>query len=136
MLKSLGRGAAVAEILGLLVSATIWPALAGIEEYEFKLASEAPLPQGEEGTVAVKLIHKPTGEAVSDAVIFARRIDMAPDGMPTMTADLEPLPPKEPGVYTFRTTLGMAGMWQLSLAAKVQGVGGTLQSKLMLKARE
>lgn len=136
MLKSVWRGAAIAVILGPLVSLANWPALAGTEEYEFKLASEAPLPRGEEGTVAVRLIHKPSGQPVSDAVIFARRIDMAPDGMPTMTADLEPLPPKEPGVYTFRTTLGMAGTWQLSLAAKVQGVGGTLQSKLMLKARE
>lgn len=136
MLKSFWRGTAVAVILGPLASMVIWPAFAGIEEYEFKLDNEAPLPQGKEGTVAVKLIHKATGKPVADAVIFARRMDMAPDGMPSMTADLEPLPPKEPGVYTFRTTLGMAGTWQLSLAAKVQGVGGTLQSKLMLKARE
>ena len=32
-----------------------------------------------------------------DAVIMAKRLDMAPDSMPTMTTPLEPLPSTEPG---------------------------------------
>ena len=48
-----------------------------------------------------------------DAVIFAKRIDMAPDGMPTMEAPIEQLPSTEPGVYRFKTNLSMAGGWQL-----------------------
>jgi hypothetical protein len=67
-------------------------------------------------------------------VIFATRLDMAPEGMATMTAPVEALPSTEPGVYRFRTNLMMAGGWQLSLAAKVQGEVGTLQNQLILRA--
>jgi hypothetical protein len=107
-------------------------ACAEIAEYEFQLI-EPELKQGE-ATLAVRLVHKPTGNAVSDAVIFARRLDMAPDGMPTMTTPLEQLPPAEPGVYRFRTNLTMEGGWRLSLAAKVQGEAETLEARLDLKA--
>ena len=40
--------------------------------------------------------------------------------MPTVTADLEAVPSEEPGVYRFRTNLGMDGNWRLSVAAKIQ----------------
>nr|WP_246777274.1 FixH family protein [Microvirga sp. VF16] len=102
-------------------------------EYEFKLTSEQ-VKQGDGATIAVQLVHKPTGKPVPDAVVFARRLDMAPEGMPTMTAPLEPQPGTEPGVYRFRTNLAMEGGWQLSLAAKVQGQTGTVQNQLVLKA--
>jgi hypothetical protein len=59
---------------------------------------------------------------------------MAPDGMEKMTTDIEPLPSAERGVYRFKTALTMAGRWRLSLAAKLQGENGTLESKLMLRA--
>lgn len=110
------------------------PTRADIQEYEFRLVQDSAK-QGGETVLAVRLVHKTTRKLVPDAVIFARRLDMAPDGMPTMTTDLEPLPPKEPGIYQFKTMLAMEGKWQLSLAAKVQGETGTLQNKLMLKAK-
>jgi hypothetical protein len=59
---------------------------------------------------------------------------MTPDGMPTMKAPIELLPSTEPGVYRFKVNLSMAGSWQLSLGAKVQGETGTVESKLVLKA--
>jgi hypothetical protein len=121
-------------LLGLfLVLAIVASAFAGAEEYEFRLV-EDKAKQGEEVTIAVTLVHVPTGRAVSDAVIFARRLDMAPDGMAEMRSDLEPLPPAAPGVYQFKTTLGMEGRWQLQLAAKVQGVAETVQGRLVLNA--
>jgi hypothetical protein len=43
------------------------------------------------------------------------------------------LPSNEPGVYRFKANLSMQGSWQLSLAAKVQGENGTVESKLVLK---
>ena len=49
-------------------------------------------------------------------------------------APLTAVPSSEPGVYAFKTELSMAGRWQLSLGAKVQGETGTVQSKLILKA--
>lgn len=109
-------------------------ARADIQDYEFRLLEDT-LKAGEEAVLAVAVVHKPSGRQVEDAVIFARRMDMAPEGMPTMTADLQPLPPDKPGVYRFRTNLGMEGGWQLSLAAKVQGETGTLQTRLVLQAK-
>lgn len=109
-------------------------ARADINAFEFRLV-ETDVKTGE-AVVAVRVVNKANGEAVPDAVIFARRLDMAPEGMPTMTADLEPLPPAEPGVYRFRTNFTMEGGWQLSLAAKVQGESGTLQARIGLKANK
>jgi YtkA-like len=45
---------------------------------------------GDPAIVTVRLINKRTGQAVSDAVISAKRIDMAPDGMATMAAPIRP----------------------------------------------
>lgn len=115
-----------------LLTALATTALADIKDYEFQLV-EKEVKKGE-ATVAVKLVHTPSGRPIPDAVIFAKRIDMGPDQMEAHTAPLEPLPSDEPGVYRFKTDLTMAGQWALSLAAKVQGEDGTVQSKLILKA--
>lgn len=109
------------------------PALADIKDYEFRLA-QSELKQGNGVIVAVQLIDKRSGKPVPDAVIFARRVDMAPDGMETMTSPIEAVPSTEPGTYRFKTNLTMAGGWRLSLGAKVQGETGTLENKLILKA--
>jgi len=122
-------GAAVAALLGVLTL----PVLADVKDYEFRLVQNQ-VKKSDGAIVAVRLVHKKSGKPVPDAVIFAKRIDMAPDGMPTMDSPLEPLPPTEPGVYRFKTNLSMAGGWQLSLGAKVQGEEGTVESKLVLKA--
>jgi hypothetical protein len=106
--------------------------LAELKGYAFELV-DSKISQGE-ATVSVRLVHKPTDKPISNAVIFARRLDMAPEGMPAMTADLEPLPNPETGTYRFKTNLSMQGKWQLSLAAKVQGENGTVQNKLVLEA--
>jgi len=108
------------------------PVLAEIRDYEFQLVQNE-VKKGD-ALVAVRLVNKRTGKAVPDAVISAKRIDMAPDGMATMAAPLEQLPATEPGVYRFKTELVMAGRWQLSLAAKVQGETGTVESKLVVRA--
>jgi hypothetical protein len=105
-----------------------------IEKFDFQLVQET-VRQGNDVTIEVKLVHTPTGKLVPDAVIFARRMDMEPDGMPTMTADLILEPSDQPGIYRFKTSLSMEGQWRLSLAAKVQGATGTLQKRLILKAQ-
>lgn len=121
-----------------LAAAGLWlvlpsPVMADIREYEFQLV-EARYKTVASVELAVRLVNKTTGKPVPDAVIFARRMDMEPDGMATMTSPLEPRPVAEPGLYRFRTTLGMAGRWRLSLAAKVQGEEGTVEGRLMLEA--
>src|SRR4051812_43847068 len=115
----------------LIGSATL--ARADAKDYEFQLVQKE-MKKGDGAVVAVLLVDKRSGKPVPDAVIFAKRIDMAPDGMPTMDSPIEQVPSAEPGLYQFKTRLTMAGGWQLSLGAKVQGEEGTVENKLVLKA--
>jgi hypothetical protein len=108
-------------------------ALAGANDYVFEpLAAE--LKQGDGVTVAVRLIHKPSGKPVADAVIFRTRIDMAPEGMAEMESSVEAIPAGEPGVYAFKTDLSMPGLHLFSIAAKVQGEKETVIGKVVFKA--
>ena len=127
------KRAAVTALASVLSVAAFSTARADIKDYEFRLV-KSDVKQGNGAIVAVQLVDKRSGKAVPDAVIFATRIDMAPDGMPTMAAPIEALPSTEPGIYRFKTNLTMAGGWQLSLGAKIQGENGTLENKLVLKA--
>jgi YtkA-like len=126
------RSAIAAGPAFLLWIALAPPVLAGVSDYEFRLVQNE-VKKGDGAIMAVRLVDKRSGKAVPDAVISAKRIDMAPDGMATMAAPLEQLPSTEPGVYRFKADLSMQGRWQLSLAAKVQGEIGTVESKLVLK---
>ncbi|MGU3537584.1 FixH family protein [Methylobacterium sp. A54F] len=123
-----------AALLGAVLSASAptLPARADIRDYAFELTQQA-MKQGE-AVVAVRLVDKRSGKPVPDAVIFARRLDMAPDDMETMTTRIEPVPSTEPGVYRFKTKLTMAGNWRLSLGAKVQGETGTVEGRLVFRA--
>lgn len=121
--------AVAATLLGLALTS---PVRADIKDYEFQLVQNE-VKEGD-AIVAVRLIDKRSGKPVPNAVIFAKRIDMAPDGMETMTSTLEEVPSTEPGVYRFKAKLTMAGGWRLSLGAKVQGETGTVENKLVFKA--
>jgi YtkA-like len=127
----MNRAAAVA-LMAIVLGAAYSAAYAEIRDYEFRLV-KAEMKKGN-AEVAVRLVNKKSGKAVPDAVIFAKRIDMAPDGMETMASPLEQLPSTEPGVYRFKTNLVMQGRWQLSLGAKVQGEEGSVENKLVLRA--
>jgi hypothetical protein len=127
------NGAAVAVLFGLMWVVVSAAALAVVKDYEFQLV-QSEIKKGDGAIVAVRLVNKKSGKPVPDAVIFAKRIDMAPDAMQEMTAPLEQLPSTEPGVYRFKTDLMMQGRWQLSLGAKVQGEEGTVAAQLVLKA--
>jgi hypothetical protein len=127
------RSLAMAAPAGLLWAALALPVLAEVRDYEFRLVQNE-VKKGDGAIVTVRLINKRSGKAVPEAVISAKRIDMAPDGMATMAAPLEQLPSTEPGVYRFNADPAMEGRWQLSLAAKVQGELGTVESKLVLRA--
>jgi hypothetical protein len=108
---------------------------ADIKDYEFQLVDQA-IKAGPDKVITVRLINKTTGKPVPDAVIFATRLDMAPDGMQEMATKVTPMPGAEPGTYRFKASLSMAGGWQLSLGAKVQGETGTVESKLVIRAEK
>ena len=116
-----------------LVIAVATPASGDAKDYEFQLVSQ-DVKKGD-AVIVLRLVHKPSGRAIPDAVIFAKRIDMGPDGMGEMQAKLDPLPGGEPGIYQFKTSLDMEGRWALTIGAKVQGETGTVQSKLIVNAK-
>ena len=95
---------------------------------------QAEVRKGDDALVSVRLRHKATGKPVTDAVIIRTRIDMAPDGMAEMAPPLTAVPSDEPGVYSFRTELSMAGRWLLSIAAKVQGEPETVVGRITFRA--
>ncbi|MGH6738081.1 MAG: FixH family protein [Bradyrhizobium sp.] len=120
-------------LIGLSTMGAPKLALADIKDYEFQLVDQA-VQAGADKIVTVRLVNKKTGKAVPDAVIFATRLDMAPDGMQEMVTKVTSMPGAEPGTYRFKANFSMAGHWQLSLGAKVQGETGTVESKLDFKA--
>jgi len=119
----------------LIVTAATAPqtANAAAADYEFQLVSQqAKTDQPVE--IAVRLLHKPEGTPVTNAVIFTSRLDMGPESMEEMKVPVEKLSGSEPGIYRFKTKLTMEGNWALSLAAKVPGEAETVKGKLIVKA--
>jgi hypothetical protein len=126
---------AVLPLAGLAMASLAQPAFAEIKDYEFQLV-QPTVPVGPESVVSVRLVNKKTGKAVPDAVIFATRLDMAPDAMAEMISKTTQVPGGEPGVYRFKANFSMQGRWQLSLGAKVQGEAGTVEGKLVIEAKK
>ena len=128
MISKLNSAAALS-VAALVTSA----AIAGTGDYS--LEPVAPeMKKGDDVTVSVRLTNKTTGKPVPDAVIFKTRVDMAPDGMAEMESPVTPLPSEEAGVYAFKTDLPMAGRYQVTLSAKVQGEPETVTGKVIIKA--
>lgn len=122
-----------AALIGIAMTGSATLARADIKDYEFQLVDQA-IKAGPDKIITVRLINKTTGKPVPDAVIFATRLDMAPDAMQEMVTKVTPMPGAEPGTYRFKATLSMAGGWQLSLGAKVQGETGTVENKIVFRA--
>lgn len=126
--------AVAAALIAAAVGCANSPAIADISDYRFELVEPA-VKAGPDKIIAVRLMNQKTGKPVPGAVIFATRLDMAPDAMKEMVTKVTPVADAEPGTYKFQATLGMAGRWQLSLGAKVQGETGTLEDKLVITAQ-
>src|SRR5258708_5784064 len=95
---------------------------------------KAEVTKGNGVVVTVRLVHKPTGKPVSDAVIFSPRIHMSPEGMATRAAPLPPVAGGERGTYIFKPDLVMGGGWRLSLPPKVQGEPETVRCETTSRA--
>lgn len=124
-----------AALIGVAAIGSTGIARADIKDYKFELVDQS-VQAGPDKVITVRLMNIKTGKTVPDAVIFATRLDMAPDGMQEMATKIAPMPGGEPGTYKFKATFGMAGRWQLSLGAKVQGETGTVESKLVITAQK
>ncbi|MDZ4096539.1 MAG: FixH family protein [Paracoccaceae bacterium] len=118
-------------VLALALSAT--SAFAGADDYRFDLVSTDHR-VGSGAVLELRLTDLRTGQPVEGAVIYATRMDMAPDGMATMTSPVTAMHADVPGTYRFTTDLTMAGGWRFSVAAKVQGEPETVSAEIELRA--
>jgi hypothetical protein len=108
---------------------------AGAKDYEFQPVI-AEVKNGTGGDVAVRLVHKPDGKPVANAVIFRSRLDMSPGSMEGMEAKLTAQPSAQPGLYRFKAEPTMAGSWALKLMAKVPGESETVEGTVIIKAKD
>lgn len=131
MIGKNSRGAALAGLAAFGTHA----ALAGATDYEFQPVS-AHIKNNAAAEVGVRLIDKRTGKAVPGAVIFRTQLDMSPDGMGEMLAIHEALPPGEPGVYSYKADITMAGNWAFRLQAKVPGEPETVEGNVVFTAKD
>ena len=124
-----------AALIAAAVGGTSTTVMADIKDYKFELVDQT-VQAGSDKVITVRLVNMKTGKPVPDAVIFATRLDMTPDGMQEMVTKIAPVPGGEPGIYRFKASFGMAGRWQLSLGAKVQGETGTVENKFVITAQK
>ena len=124
-----------AALIGVAMTGSLTAARADIKDYKFELVDQT-VQAGPDKVITIRLMNTKTGKPMPDAVIFATRLDMGPDGMQEMATKIAPMPGGEPGTYKFKATFGMAGRWQLSLGAKVQGEAGTVENKLVITAQK
>jgi YtkA-like len=124
-----------AAFIGMAMAGSTAIARADITDYKFELVDQT-VQAGSDKVITVRLMNTKTGKPVPDAVIFATRLDMAPDGMQEMATKIAAVPGGEPGTYKFKANLSMAGRWQLSLGAKVQGETGTVETRLVITAQK
>lgn len=134
MYRNVRKSAAIA-MLGVAVMFGASGARAGASDYVFEPVN-AEVKAGSGSELAVRLVNKTTGKPVARALIIKSRLDMSPENMEAMTANLGPATEIEPGVYQFKSDLAMAGHWALKLMAKVQGELETVTGTVNFAAKE
>ena len=91
-------------------------ATADISDYRFELVDQA-VKAGPDRTVTVRLMNQKTGKPVPGAVVFATRLDMAPDAMREMVTKATPLPCAGPHTYRIEIGASRCGFVYANLAA-------------------
>ena len=109
-------------------------AFAAATDYTFEPV-KSDVKNGAGSTLAVRLVHKPTGKPVEGAVLFRTRLDMSPGGMGEMLAKHTAMSATEPGVYAFKADFTMAGGWAFKLQAKVPGEAETVDGTVIFQAK-
>lgn len=105
-------------VVGLGASSGV--ALADPKDYRFEVV-DSQVTVSPTATVAVRLVHVPTGKVVTNAIVFQPKMEMPMGNMAPMPTKVAPGTPDGKGVYPFTADIGMAGPWTLTVSAKVQG---------------
>ena len=85
-----------AALIAAAIGGASTAALADIKDYKFELVDQS-VQAGPDKIITVRLVNTKTGKPVPDAVIFASRLDMAPDGMQEMATKVTAMPGTEIG---------------------------------------
>src|SRR3954469_317295 len=80
-----------AALIAAMMGGASTAALADIKDYKFELVDQT-VQAGPDKIITVRLLSTKTGKPVPDAVIFASRLDMTPDGMQEMVTKVEAVP--------------------------------------------
>lgn len=125
------RGLAMVGAAGLIALLLSLPTKAASPTWE---AVKAEVSVGKSVRLEVRLAG---GSAAPGSItVTSSRIDMGPDGMPTMSAPLRQVESKTPGVLAFEADLPMAGRWALTLTAKVDGQADPVKGSVVFTAGE
>src|SRR5262249_7098089 len=139
--KTIPMGSWIGRIIGVGLAA--WGALllattalttAAPNDYLFEAVEVQPSGPGKT-TVVVRLVHVPEKKPVDGAVIVESKTDMGPSGMGEMFGKVTASTSHQPGLYRFLTDTGMAGKWELTLTAKVQGEARPVIGKITYDAK-
>jgi len=139
--KTLPMGSWIGRIVGIGVAA--WGALllatttlttAAPNDYRFEAVEVQPSGPGKT-TVVVRLVHVPDKKLVDGAVIVESKTDMGPSGMGEMFGKVTASTSDQPGLYRFLIETGMAGKWELTLTAKMQGDDRPVTGKITYDAK-
>ncbi|CCG40087.1 FixH family protein [Magnetospirillum molischianum] len=122
----------MAAILGMAMALGSETAKADPRDYQFE-AAQPQIAVSPSAPLAIRLIHVPSGKALTDAILFQPKLEM-PMGAATMPTKITPSTPDGKGLYPFVADVAMAGPWTLTVSAKVQGEAATLTGKVLFTA--
>jgi len=118
-----------------VAAALLWTGAAAADPKDYRFeAVQAQVPASAAATVAVRLLHVPSGKPVVNAVVFQPKMEMPMDGMGPMATTVKAAAPDGTGTYPFVADLAMAGPWTLTLSAKVQGEAATITGSVPFTA--
>lgn len=120
-----------AAILSLGISAGV--AKADPKDYRFE-AVQSQVMVSPTTTVAVRLIHAPSGKPVTNAIVFQPKMEMPMGNMAPMPTKIASTAPDGNGSYAFIADIPMAGPWTLTVSAKVQGESTTITGSVPFTA--
>ena len=123
ILRSTVAAAAVVATMNLTGNA-----FAGADNYVFEPV-KSEIKSSNVATVAVRLVHKPTGKPVTDAESSRRASTCRPTAWPTWLRQSFRCPARTRRVR-LQAPLTMTGRWLLTISAKVQGEPETVLGKL------
>ncbi len=126
-----GPAALAAALLSLFAFGL--PAISAAQTWE---AVNPQIPVGKNVRLEVRLVGADAQAVTGPVTVKTTRLDMGPDGMPTMTARLKPAAATAPGVIAFETDIAMAGRWGLSITGMAAGQTSPVSGVVIFTAAE